>query len=227
VCSSALQLQMINIAIAEDHEIFANLMAESLEDEPEFKIRINSQNGQELLDRMDHEDVDVIILDLDMPILDGRDALSIIRKKYNPEIKIIILSMHYEELYIRKYLKMGANAYLGKGCQYETLVECIKEVYNTGIFFHDKVSHKLVEELLNDESTVFRVLEGEPLTKTEIEVLKLLCKGNSSISIAKLLDRSPRTIDNHRYRMMKKLGVHNGMELMEYAIVHKHHTPST
>lgn len=217
---------MINIAIAEDHEIFAKLMAESLEEEPQFHVKINAQNGQELLDRMANEEIDVIILDLDMPILDGRDALTIIRKKFNEDIKIIILSMHYEELYIRKYLKSGANAYLGKGCHYETLVECIEEVHQSGIFFHDKVSPKLIEELLNDESTTFRVLKGEPLSKTEIQVLKLLCKGLSSLKIAELLGRSSRTIDNHRYRMMKKLGIHNSMELMEYAIVHKYHEPT-
>lgn len=216
---------MINIAIAEDHEIFANLMAESLEEESHFHITINAQNGQELLDKLEKEKVDVIILDLDMPIIDGRDALSIIRKKYDDNIKIIILSMHYEELYIRKYLKSGANAYLGKGCHYETLVECIEEVHQSGIFFHDKVSPKLVEELLNDESTVFKVLKGESLSKTEIQVLKMLCKGLSSTKIAEMLGRSSRTIDNHRYRMMKKLGIHNSMELMEYAIVHKHHEP--
>ena len=168
---------MINIAIAEDHEIFANLMAESLGEEPQFQVQINAQNGQDLLDQMANKEIDVIILDLDMPILDGRDALSIIRKKFNEDIKIIILSMHYEELYIRKYLKSGANAYLGKGCHYETLVECIEEVHQSGIFFHDKVSPKLIEELLNDESTMFRVLKGESLSKTEVQVLKMLCKG--------------------------------------------------
>ena len=217
---------MIKIAIAEDHEIFAKLMAESLEEEPHFQVKINVQNGQDLLVQLDSQDVDVIILDLDMPILDGRDALSIIRKKYVNTIKIIILSMHYEDLYIRKYLKSGANAYLGKGCHYETLVECIEEVHSSGIFFHDKVSPKLIEELLNDESTIFRVLKGEPLSKAEVQVLKLLCQGHSSTKIAELLGRSPRTIDNHRYRMMKKLGIHNSMELMEYAIVHKYHEPS-
>lgn len=217
---------MINIAIAEDHEIFANLMAESLEEESQFHVVINAQNGQELLNQIEKKHVDVIILDLDMPIIDGRDALTIIRKKFNEDIKVIILSMHYEEPYIRKYLKSGANAYLGKGCHYETLVECIEEVYHSGIFFHDKVSPKLVEELLNDESTIFRVLKGEPLSKTEVQVLKMLCKGLSSTKIAELLGRSSRTIDNHRYRMMKKLGIHNSMELMEYAIVHKHHEPS-
>lgn len=218
---------MINIAIAEDHEIFANLMAESLEEEPQFHVQINSQNGQELLDKLEHEKkIDVIILDLDMPILDGRDALTLIRKKFHKDIKIIILSMHYEELYIKKYLKSGANAYLGKGCHYETLVECIEEVHQSGIFFHDKVSPKLVEDLLDDESTIFKVLKGESLSKAEIEVLKLLCKGHSSARIASILGRSSRTIDNHRYRMMKKLGIHNSMELMEYAIIHKHHEPN-
>lgn len=217
---------MINIAIAEDHEIFANLMAESLGEEENFDIKIKARNGQELIDQMETQQIDVIILDLDMPILDGRDSLKIIRKRFDEDIKVIILSMHYEELYIRKYLKSGANAYLGKGCQYETLVECIEEVHSSGIYFHDKVSPKLVEELLNDESTIFRVLHGEPLSRTEIQVLKMLCKGYSSAKISELLGRSSRTIDNHRYRMMKKLGIHNSMELMEYAIVHNYHEPS-
>lgn len=217
---------MINIAIAEDHEIFANLMAESLAEESQFDVVINAQNGQDLLDRMNDVKVDVVILDLDMPIMDGRDALAHIRKKFDDNVKIIILSMHYEEPYIRKYLQSGANSYLGKGCHYETLVECIEEVYHSGIYFHDKVSPELIEELLNDESTSFKVLKGEPLSKTEIQVLKLLCQGMSSGKIAETLQRSSRTIDNHRYRMMKKLGIHNSMELMEYAIVHKHHEPN-
>jgi DNA-binding NarL/FixJ family response regulator len=201
-------------------------MAESLGSEDQFEVKIQAQNGQELIDQMSRQPIDVIILDLDMPILDGQDTLKLVRKRFDSDIKVIILSMHYEENYIRKYLKSGANSYLGKGCQYETLVECIEEVYSSGIFFHDKVSPKLVEELLNDESTTFRVLEGEALSRAEIQVLKLLCKGYSSSKISELLGRSSRTIDNHRYRMMKKLGLHNSMELMKYAIVHKYHEPS-
>jgi DNA-binding NarL/FixJ family response regulator len=99
-------------------------------------------------------------------------------------------------------------------------------VHHSGIFFHDKVSPELIEELLNDESTSFKVLQGESLSKTEVQVLKLLCSGMSSSKIAETLERSSRTIDNHRYRMMKKLGIHNSMELMEYAIVHKYHEPT-
>lgn len=218
---------MINIAIAEDHEIFANLMAEALDEEPQFNVKIKAQNGQELIHQLDNEPIDVIILDLDMPILDGRDAMKIIRKRFDEKIKIIILSMHYEEIYIRKYLMSGANAYLGKGCQYDTLVECIEEVHNSGVFFHDKVSSTLIEELLNNESTSFKVFKGEPLSKAENQVLKMLCQGFSSSKISELLNRSSRTIDNHRFRIMKKLDLHNSMEFLEYAIVHKLHEPNT
>ena len=183
-----------------------------------IKIVLEAANGLELLDGLKTNKIDVILLDLEMPHMDGREALHIIRKKYNEDLKIIILSSHYDDLYIRKYMLSGANAYLSKGTGFDTLVKAIRSVYKEGHFFHDKLSPELVAEIMSETKNTYPVLEGEPLTEREIEVVKLLCKGLSSIEVGLQLNLSHRTIENHRHRILTKIGGHNGMAIMEYAI---------
>lgn len=214
----------IKIAIAEDHDLLRNLLIEHLDEEDKFAVEIGVGNGRDLLDGLDEKPVDIILLDLDMPVMDGREALHIIRKKYGRLPKVIILSMHYNDLSIRKYLKSGANAYLPKGCNFDVLVECIQEVFENGVFFYDKVSPELMAEILLDASLPFRAVQGDHLTNMELTVLKLLCEGYTSDEIAEKVSRSPRTIECHRYRISQKTGIKNHMKLMEYAIINGIHS---
>ena len=216
----------IRIGIAEDHKMFSKTLTDFLNNENDIQVLFNAENGAQLLDQLEINPVDIILLDLDMPIMDGREALHIIRKKFDKELKIIILSWHDEELTIRKYMKAGANAYLVKDDDPNALIEGIREVYESGVYFHDKVSPQLVEELMNDDDLVFKAIKDDPLSKTEIEVLKLLCQGKTSEEIAQLWNRSTKTINNHRFRISKKLDIHNHMLLMEYAIIHGIHEPN-
>ena len=225
LCNQPMQ-QKIKIAIAEDHKLLADSMTQILNTTDDIQVEYNCYNGQELLTALEEKIVDVILLDLDMPILDGREALNIIRKKYGKKIKIIILSMHYTDSHVYKYMKVGANSYLPKNCDFDILSAAVREVYESGVYFHDKVSVELMQKLMDDESTTFKVIPGEPLSKSEIQIVKLLCDGMDCRQISKYLCRSHRTIENHKYRLMKKLNIHSSFELMEYAIVQGIHQPN-
>ena len=166
---------------------------------------------------MDNTEVDVILLDLDMPVMDGREALHIIRKRFKKEIKIIILSLHYSEEHVRKYMGAGADCYLSKESDHKTLVDAIKGVHEKGYFFYDKVSPKLVSELMNNVAHSGAV-DGDPLSKREIEVIKMICHGLTSQEIAKRLRLSIRTVENHRHRISKKIKARNTADIIVHAI---------
>ncbi len=210
--------QTIKIAYTEDHCMFRQTMVKSLNAEDGIEVVFEANNGLELLENLKSKKVDVILLDLDMPVMDGREALHTIRKKYSDTVKIIILSLHYNEGYIRKYMLAGANAYLSKEVEYDILVAAITSVHQTGHFFHNEVSPELVAELKSETKNTYPVLEGEPLTEREIEIVKLLCEGLSNLEVSLRLNLSHRTIENHRYRILRKIGGHNGMSIMEYAV---------
>ena len=215
--------QTIKIALTEDHRGLRQTLAKMLNDEEGIEVIFEANNGRELLDNLEKEMVDVVILDLEMPVMDGREALHIIRKKYDDKIKIIIFSSHYGEGYIRKFMLAGANAYLAKEVEYFTLVTAIKSVHEVGHFFHDKLSPELVAEIMSEKKNTYPVLEGELLSDREIQVVKLLCKGLSNLEIGEKLDLSYRTIENHRHRILKKIGGHNSMAIMEYAVKKGYH----
>jgi DNA-binding NarL/FixJ family response regulator len=158
-----------------------------------------------------------------MPIMDGREALHILRKKYQNTIKIIILSIHYSEEHIRKYMKAGADGYLSKDSDFMVLLEAIQSVYDKGYYFYDKVSPQLVSELVNKDTPFPTALAGEPLSEREIEVIKLLCLGMTSPQIAEKIKLSIRTIENHRHRISKKIGAHNTADIIVYAIKYGFH----
>lgn len=214
----------IKIAIADDHSIFCETLKNMLSNEPDFQIKFTALNGKQLLEGIEKNNIDVVILDLDMPILDGREALHIIRKKYGKGIKVIILSMHYSIHHIERYLRSGANSYLSKSTNYAILTEAIRSVHETGIYFNEDLTSDLLESIQEISKHIYPVLEGDPLSETEIVVLKLICKELSSSEIAEELKRSPRTIENHRSRIMKKIGAKNSLGIMEYAIKNGFHS---
>ena len=213
------RLKSIRIAMADDHTIFRTTVINMLSDENNFSIIFDTANGRDLIDELRRREVDVVVLDLDMPIMDGRDALKTIHKKY-PGIKVVVLSLHYTNVHIEKYLGLGANAYLSKDCEYETLKEAINNVVEYGFHFDENVSLELVQRVLKDQKPVRKLLEYEPLTKREIEVLRLICNQKSGPEIANDLHISSRTVENHKEHLRKKTGAINNVGLLIFAIEH-------
>jgi len=207
----------IKIAIAEDHTILRNTLSEMLENEDGMKVLFNSPNGKELVDKLASENADIVILDLNMPIMDGREAMVIIKRNY-PDTKVIILSMYHTQHHIEKNLTKGANGFLNKGCDYKTLVRAIKEVHETGYFMNEFVTPKLLEKVATKKALQESKTYTEPFTNREIEILELICSQSSNEEIESKLSISHRLIKSHKLNIFRKSGTNTDEELIQFAI---------
>ena len=210
-------VRTIKIAIADDHTLFVSALSRVIQNEPGFLLLHASSNGRDLLHAVNQNPPDVILLDLDMPILHGRDALIELRKA-TQDIRVIILSMHYSEFHIANYVRLGANGYLPKDVDYEELRTAIHEVHDTGYYFNDDFSRELLEELISQKSISLPPVSSDPLTEREVDVLRLVCKEMTSGQIAEQLNLSQRTVENHRHRLSKKIGSNGSIGLYLFAL---------
>lgn len=209
----------IKIAIADDHDILRQTMGKLLQGEPNITVVIEASNGQELLEKMMYQSPDVVILDLNMPVMDGKSTLkSIARFENSRRPAVIILSMHDSEDYVRKYVGLGANAFLSKGCEYPALLKAIKDVHNNGYHFNQLVTRQLVSETIQRASQAAKMIVDTPLSERETEVLRLICRQKTNQEISNILGISQRTVENHRLRIMKKVGAKTSIGLLIYAM---------
>jgi DNA-binding NarL/FixJ family response regulator len=136
---------IINVALAEDHVILREGLINLLNEEYEhIKVLFDVSNGRELLDELEESKPDVILLDIDMPVLNGKEALEEIKIKY-PAIKVIMLSTHYNDSYIIEFIKMGASAYLSKASSMEEIVKAIDTVFEEGRYYDSGVLKALAK----------------------------------------------------------------------------------
>ncbi len=202
------------IIIADDHALIRNGIKTMLSRNEDYKIVGEAENGKQLLELASEFLPEVVLADISMPILNGFEALSEL-KKMLPDVKIILLTMHEEPEYIIKAAKSGANGYLLKNVDYEELHRAIQMVLTGQKYFNQQVSSILMEELHRKSDT--DQLQGK-LTERESDILKEIVNGLSSKEIGDKLFISSRTVDTHRNNLMKKLDVHNTAELVKLAM---------
>ncbi|MBV5348255.1 response regulator transcription factor, partial [bacterium] len=169
-----------------------------------------ANNGREALRILDILGIDVILMDIDMPVLNGIDTLKEIGKQ-SFGVKVIILSMHNEAGMIKSLINIGANGYLLKSCAQEELIDAIRKVASGQSYFSTDVTLSLLNPAQNSQQT-------ELLTDRETEIIKLIAEGFSNKEIGNQLFISHRTVDTHRTNLMKKLDVSNIAGLISYAI---------
>ncbi len=213
----------IRIALAEDNVLLAQTIKEKLElfaDRIEFKFR--AKNGNDLIEKLGKgNDVDVILMDIEMPELNGIEATEIIRNKYSG-IKVIMLTVFDDEEKIFNSIQAGANGYLLKDESPDKIFESIEMIINGGAPMSPVIAAKTLE-LLRKSETVNTDNEQNnfSLSKREIEVLEQLSKGEDYIKIADLLFISSATVRKHIENIYKKLEVHNKVQAVQKAIKHK------
>jgi len=207
----------IKIALADDHKILLQTLTKMLGGEHDMEVVISAPNGKELLEKMKTTDVDLVLLDLDMPVMDGRAALPIL-KKYHSKIKVIILSFHDSLVYMKKYLSEGADAYISKGTDFNILLNAIRNVYNEGFYFCERVTKEVLIKWNESKQNRLSVLQGDPLTDREKEIVQFICKGKSNGEISLELHLSQRTVENHRMRISKKIGTKSTASIVIYAV---------
>lgn len=206
----------IKVGIAEDHDLVREGLISLIKEEHSIKIVFEVANGLELLEVLKIQKVDVILLDIEMPIVDGIQALRLINERFN-NLRVIMLSMHYTNEFISKAISLGARGFLPKNCSFDKLVDAIFAVNEQGYYFDNKVSRALINKLIksNEVQPIFTSIQ---LTAREVQVLELLCNGKLNKEIADLLCISVRTVETHRRSLGDKTNSRNLAGLIMYAI---------
>lgn len=185
----------IRVAIAEDHQILRQGIVALLADEEQLEMIFDVGDGLQLIEKIKENPIDVLILDLNMPKMDGETCLPIILELY-PNLKVIVLSAYFSEPIVNALLNMGATCFLPKHSDYSILVDAIVSVYKKG-FYSMEESEK--ENRMNLELQM-----KENFTLRELDILKLLCEEKTSKEIAEALFISHRTVEGHKLRIMDK-----------------------
>jgi DNA-binding NarL/FixJ family response regulator len=209
----------INIALAEDHLLLRQGLITLFKEYEEIKVLFDVSNGKELLDELKKSKPDVILLDIEMPIMNGKEALLKIKEKY-PALKVIMISSYYDDAYITEYLLLGAVGFLPKHFDIEKVIDAIFAVYEQGYYFDNKISTSLVVKLMKSKA-VNPTLPNQILSNREIEILKLTCLEKTSKEISEELFISQRTVEGHRKQIMIKTKAKNVVGLVMYAIKNK------
>jgi DNA-binding NarL/FixJ family response regulator len=198
---------MIRIAIADDHSLVINGLQKIFSTSTEVEIIGTFSNGDQLLAGLQIQQPDVLLLDIQMPGKNGIELAGIVHKQY-PEIKMIALT-NVEIIYqVRKMMKQGCMGYLLKDVDADTLFSAIQQVYNGETVVHEKIKTDLTNSLLSSN-------QPQQITRREIEVLQLIAQELTTAQIAEKLFISFATVENHRNRMLQKLGVKNTAGLIK------------
>ncbi len=208
--------EKITIAIADDHKLFRSGIAAFLKNIDEVELIYEAEDGKELVDKVKMQQPEIILMDLNMPVMNGTEAIRKIKDLY-PDVKIIALTMYDNEKMITNVLEIGASGYLLKDVEPEELKNAIFSTHETGYYFNDFVNSTLLKQLLRNKKLDPKFKKSFELSDREIEVLKLICKELTNAEIAELLSLSPRTVDGHRQRLLEKTGAKNTAGLVMYA----------
>lgn len=200
---------MIRIALADDHKLFAKGLEGLIEEHEGFLVTGLFPNGKELLEYLDSEEVDIVLTDLNMPIVDGFGVLRHL-KKHHPDLKVIVLSMYDDEKIFKDCIKLGANAFILKDADPDELIFTINEV-NEGRYVVD--FNRMIQQAdLTPFFDAFR--EKYRLSRRETQILKLISDGMLNRDIAEKLSLSIQTIETHRKNIYLKLQVTSRVELI-------------
>jgi two-component system, NarL family, response regulator DegU len=215
------------IVIIDDHQLFREGVKRILDFEPSFEVVAEGDDGSEAIDLIEQYQPDVVIMDINMPTINGVEATGSLIQKY-PEAKVIILSIHDDENYVTHALRTGATGYLLKEMDADALIEAVKVVADGGSYLHPRVTHNLVKEyrrLSADENGsdkyISKVEIRRPLhllTRRECEVLQLLADGKSNRGIGEALFISEKTVKNHVSNILQKMNVNDRTQAVVVAI---------
>lgn len=217
----------IRIVLADDHSLVRDGIRALLEEENDLLVVAEVSNGQQAIDIVNEKNPDLLIIDIRMPIMNGIDAVEALNKQ-GTSTRTIILSMHDSEEYILKSVSAGANGYLLKDTGKTEFIKAIHTVYQGGKYFSGDISNVLVNNLLNDSKSPVEITktskaEGNPfdLTSKELQILDLVLSGLTNKEISEKLRNSKRTVETHRFNLMRKMNVKNLFDLSKKAQQHK------
>lgn len=206
----------LKVYIADDHTLFRKAMVNLIRGFESIEDVRDAENGKELLTLMKYQPPDVVIVDLQMPVMDGADTCENILQKF-PDVKIIILTMHDSERYILHMMEMGVHAFLLKNTEPDELEEAINAVIEKDFYHNDLVASVLRKNVKEKRSGQRPAFHNAELSEREKEIVVLVCQELTIKEIGQKLSLSENTVRNHRVNIMEKVGVNNMVGLVKYA----------
>ncbi|MCD6068655.1 MAG: two component transcriptional regulator, LuxR family [Bacteroidetes bacterium] len=211
--------KLIHVGIAEDHVLVRQGIVNLLKEYEDINVLFDVGNGAELLDELKKSKPEIVLLDIEMPVMNGKEALLKIREKF-PKVKVIIISSHFEDSYVIEFVTSGAAGFLPKNVDIDKVVDAIYTVHEQGFYFDNKVSIMLAQNLIDRSKANPAFVEAE-LSAREKEIVEMLCRDKTTREIADQLCLSTRTVEGYRKSIMEKTGVKNTLGLISYAVKHK------
>ncbi len=210
-------MRTTRIILADDHTIVRKGLRLLLESVPDFTVVADASDGRQVVTLVQTHEPDVVVMDIAMPILNGIEAARQI-SSHQPHVAIVFLSMHSDEAYVIKALKVGARAYLLKDSAENDLINAVKAVSDGKSYFSPAVSKMLAEDYVRRLQEQGLEDSYELLTTRERELLQLLAEGKSNKEVAGLLNLSLYTVETHRGNIFQKLNLHSTADLILYAV---------
>ncbi len=209
---------MIRVMIADDHNMFVEGVESILEGIDNIQVVAKCYTGLEVFEKIPHTRVDVILLDINLPGMNGLEVCQKLSKEY-PDVKVLALSMHNEESFVTEILKYGAQGYILKNTGKKELISAIEMVNNGQSYFSEEVTETIMKSLVNQRTGNKRTAMLMPkISRREKDVLELIVKEHTTQEIADTLFISHKTVESHRRSLLTKLGVKNTAGLVRVAI---------
>lgn len=201
----------IRVLLADDHTILLDGLSMVLNQYPNIEVVGVANDGSEVIKHLHEIQVDVVMIDVQMPKMDGFQTANAIRDNF-PHVKILVLSMHNDRPYIERMYQIGASGYLLKTANIDEILAAIEKVHKGELHFSNDVILTVLNYNRNQNSSVVK------LTRREHQVIELIAKEHSNVEIAQILNLSVETINTYRKNLLKKTGVKNTAGLVRYAI---------
>jgi two-component system response regulator NreC len=205
----------IRIIVADDNRLLRELLVNNLVDSKDIEVVAEVNDGKEAVSRTKDLVPDIVLMDIDMPVLDGVEATVKILRDF-PEVRVIALSGHSNKKYIKKMLEAGAAGYLNKNCDYDELIKAIHTVHSGNKYLSEEITDIVIKDYVGKEGEVPDT-ETE-LTERETEILRLIVDGIPVSSIAEKLFVSVKTVNTHRQNILEKLDLKSTADLVKYAL---------
>lgn len=208
----------IRILIADDHAVVRSGLRALLGTDPELEFVGEAENGAETLCQVEALRPDLVLLDITMPQESGIVIAKQLKEKH-PKLVVLFLTIHEDEALLHEALRAGAAGYVIKRAEEAEILQAIHTVSDGNLYVHPSMTRALLHQTITSEHR--RGAPLEPLTPREVDVLRLLARGNTNRQTAEVLGLSVRTVENHRANLMGKLGISSRVELVSYAEEHQ------
>lgn len=214
------QTNKIKIAVVDDHELFRTGLLTHLSIYNDLDIVINVENGNELLNAIENQPIDLILMDISLPDITGIDITKALKERNN-NIKIIMLTGHELPSYVTNSIEAKADGYLIKTSKASEIHNAILTVVNGAKYFNEQVKNILASDVIKKHQIDLTGNNLPTFSKTEMELLEFIRDGKTSEEIGKIIHKSKRTVDEYRSKLMKKTNTHNAYELIYFCIANK------